>query len=169
MTLRHLSGEKDLTFHLPEFSYKVGCHRQIGLCCPACPNVSGHSNELHCTEGSKQLFLYYNKLFVADAGYMCARRYLVARFETVYQLLKTVAIYNTQRTHILSYKLNNLLCDDSSTLGGSWGTLPNQGRQRSLLFSAQAIGTSLVLFWVLCLQMTQQVGCPATISEVLFT
>ena len=54
-----------------------------------------------------------------------------------------------------------------------WGEvgehLPNQGRQQSLLYSAQAIGVSLVLFWVLCLQMTQQVSCPATISELLST
>ena len=64
---------------------------------------------------------------------------------------------------------STIFCDDSSTLGGSWGTLPNQGRQRSLLYSAQAIGVSLVLFWVLCLQMTQQGSCPATISELLFT
>ena len=71
---------------------------------------------------------------VIDTGYMCVRRYLVARFETVDQLLKTMAIYNTQRVHILSYKLNNLLCDDSSMLGESWGTLPNQGRPMKFAF-----------------------------------
>ena len=80
-----------------------------------------------------------------------------------------MAIYNTQRAHILSYELNNLLCDDSSTLGGSWGTLPNQGRQRIFVYSARAISTSLVLFWVLCLQMTEQVSCPSTINELFFT
>lgn len=109
-----------------------GLSPSVGWCGPACPNVSGQSTKLHCAEGSKQLFLYCNKLFVADTGYMCAK-------DTLYP--------------------DYLICNDSSTLGGSWGTLQNQGHQWNLLYSARAIGTSLVPFWVLCLQMTQQVSC----------
>ena len=55
-----------------------------------------HSNELHRTEASKQVFLYCT--FVADAGDMCARRYLPARFKLI-SCLKPWP--STQRVHIL--------------------------------------------------------------------
>lgn len=90
---------------------------------------------------AKQLFLYFNKRFVADTGYMCVRRNLVARFKKVDQLLKTVAIYNTQRAHIHNYKLSAI----TAITTACWGEVGGHF-QTNLLYSAQAISTLLVLF-----------------------
>ena len=84
-------------------------------------------------------------LLVAPAGYVCARRYLVARLEVVRELLKTIAVYDAQWAPIPGHKLSNPVRNSSSTL---WGTLPKSSRQRCLLRARGngVIGATLVLF-----------------------